>query len=836
MSSLNPAIPVNVKRDAATVSCAHCTLPVPRGLLREGEGKQFCCEGCRTVHEVIHGCGLEQYYRLRQHDDAEARPASAPGKRYEEFDDPAFAGLYVDSRPPGVQQVELFLDGVHCSACVWLVEKLPRILKGVIEARLDFGRRTVRLSWDPATVQLSAIARQLASLGYAPHPSRGKSERERRRIEDRTHLVRIAVAGAIAGNVMVIAFALYGGMFHGIEPQYRSFFHWISMGLTLVSVAWPGRVFFRGARAAWRTRTMHMDVPISIGLAAGVTYSSISTITGHYDGYFDTLTILIFLLLVGRWIQARQQQKSRDAVELLFSMTPSAARVIREDGTECEVPLEALRVGVNVEVRAGESIPVDGVVLDGRSTLDTSLLTGESRPVSIAENDRVHAGTINLAAPLRIRITEIGETTRVGRLMKLVEDSAARRAPVVRLADRIAGVFVTVILSLAAITIALWLMLEPGRAVPNAMALLIVTCPCALGLATPLAIVAGIGRAAQRGMLIKGGEVVERLNQPGLIMLDKTGTITEGRMNLVDWRGDRDLKPLVALIERASSHPIARALARMSGAQLPPDAPPPVVRDLCEVAGKGIHAVVDDRAFHIGSVAFMRENMIPIAGWVEPAVGEMTGRAVTPILIAVDGQIRALAGVGDPIKADAREAIEKLRDHGWTIGILSGDHPDVVAAVAGELGLDPELCRGGVIPEEKLARIQSFTRRHDRGPVVMVGDGVNDAAALAAASVGIAVKGGAEASFSAADVYLNTPGLLPVVNLITGSKRTFGVIRRNIFISLLYNVLGVSLAMGGLLNPLVAAIVMPISSLSVITISYRSRTFEGWSSEGSAEG
>ena len=830
MSSFNPAIPLQPEREAAArteaVACAHCTLPVPRGLVRTGEEKQFCCEGCRTVFEVIHGCGLEQFYRLRREDDAEARPANVTAKGYEEFDDPAFAELYIDNLPQGLQQVELFLDGVHCSACVWLIERLPRAARGVLEARLDYRRRTVRLTWNPAETRLSSIARQLASLGYAPHPSRGKSERDRRRIEDRTHMVRIAVAGTIAANVMVIAFALYGGMFHGIEPQYRTFFHWISMGLTLVGVAWPGRVFFRGALAAWRTRTMHMDVPISIGLAAGVAYSSISTITGHYDSYFDTLTILIFLLLVGRWIQARQQQKSRDAVELLFTMTPSAARVIEADGSARDVPLEALQAGSVVEVRAGESIPVDGLVLCGRSMLDTSLLTGESRPVAIGENGSVHAGTVNLASPLRIRITGIGESTRVGRLMKLVEESAARRAPVVRLADRIAGVFVTVILALAAITVALWLQLEPGRAVPNAMALLIVTCPCALGLATPLAIIAGIGRAARRGILIKGGEVVEQLNRPGVIMLDKTGTITEGCMKVVDWRGDPTLRPIVAQIERASSHPIARALALMTGEHPLPDVADSAGPEVREVTGRGVHATVDGRTIRIGSITFMGENAVTIPDWARHAERELTRRAVTPIFIAVDHELRAVAGVGDPIKADAPEAVETLRRRGWTVGMLSGDHPEVVAAVAKELGLDPTLCHGGITPEEKLARIQDLMRPASRGPIVMVGDGVNDAAALAAASVGIAVRGGAEASFAAADVYLNHPGMMEVVTLVAGSRRTFGVIRRNIIVSLLYNVLGVSLAMGGLLNPLVAAIVMPISSLTVITMSYRSRTFE----------
>jgi Cu2+-exporting ATPase len=801
------------------VLCAHCDLPVPRSLIDPAAEHQFCCSGCAAVYEAIHACGLDRYYGLRRKLDAEPEPARPTGRRFEEFDDPTFRELYGRHRADGSCDVELYLEGVHCAACVWLVERLPHVVPGVAETTLDAGRSVVRVAWDDDRTPLSQIARRLDRLGYTPHPYRGRGVRELRRAEDRRFLIRIGVAGACAGNVMLLAIALYGGFFHGMEARFVTLFRWTSLAITLLAVAWPGRVFFQGALAALRTRTMHMDVPVAVGLAAGSVWSALNTVRGTGEVYYDSLTLLVFLLLVGRWIQQRQQRSSHDAVELLFSMTPGTARVVDDDGVR-EVPTEALVEDQVVEIRAGDAVPADGVVIEGASDVDLSLLTGESRPVEVGPEGRVHAGTTNLSSRLRARVTATGERTRLGRLMSMIEQAAARRAPVVRLADRIAGVFVSVVLVLAAGTALLWLLLDPASAIPNAMSLLIVTCPCALGLATPLAITAAIGRAARAGIMIKGGDVVERLNRPGLLLLDKTGTLTEGRTAVVEWRGPEDLQPLVGAIEAESAHPVARAFADAYGDRQPELR----ADDVVETPGRGIEGTVGERDVALGARSWLESKGIEIPSWADAAEADLAASARSPVLIAVDGRVEAAAGLGDPVKADAREAIDALRRRGWQIGVLSGDHPDVVRAVAAEVGIDPGRCRGGVSPERKREMVE---REIDSGPVVMVGDGVNDAAALAAATVGVAVRGSAEASLSAADVYLSGTGLAPLVGLFRGAGRTVGVIRRNLAVSLVYNVVGASLAIAGVINPLVAAVLMPISSLTVITLSATSRTFEG---------
>ncbi len=799
------------------VACSHCGLPVPAGLIEEGSQHQFCCNGCKTVWEVIHGTGLEQFYRMKAETGEPGRKAGTTGRGYEDFDDPAYNEAHVVAIDEHLNSTEFYLEGVHCAACVWLVEKLPNILDGVLEARLDMRKSLVRVTWEPQQVRLSRIARTLDSLGYAPHPARDAHTRQTRTHEDRRFIIRLAVAGAAAGNVMLLAFALYGGMLSGIEREYNTLFRWFSMVIGLVALFWPGWLFFRGAIAAIRTRTAHLDLPIALGLVAGASAGVVNTILGRGEIYFDSLTVLIFLLLVGRWIQHRQQRWASDSLELLFSLAPDRVRLVDGDTTR-DAPIEAVKVGDTAEVIAGESIPVDGVVVEGESTIDQSLLTGESRPIAVREGDGVCAGAVNLSSQIRVRVQSTGENTRVGKLMRLVEEFTRRKAPIVQLADRVAGWFVAAVITLAVVTFVVWLRLDPVHAVDHATALLIVTCPCALGLATPMAVAVAIGRAAKRGILIKGGDALETLAGKGRIMLDKTGTITTGSMAVVQWHGDTSIRDAVAALEARSSHPIARAFTAEIGNM----AFAPTPETFSQTSGAGVEGIVDGRRFVIGSPQWVRGKAESHDARIEAAEAKIIAAALTPILIAVDEHICAAVGVGDPIRDDSHAAVDRLKSLDWRVGILSGDHAEVVAAVARQLGITEKEALGGVTPEGKLKYINTH---HTADSIVMVGDGVNDSAAMSAAHVGIAVHGGAEASLAASDIYLNSPGLAPIVDLVFGARRTMRVIRRCLIISLLYNGIAAALAMTGIINPLIAAILMPISSFTVLTIALTSNTF-----------
>jgi Cu2+-exporting ATPase len=785
-------------------------------LVDEDADLQFCCNGCRVAYEVIHQHGLDGYYDIKSRIEAPEQPAQRSGRGFSEFDDPAFHRLYCRALPSGLATVELYLEGVHCAACVWLVEKLTVVVDGVAEVRLDLGRSLATVTWNPDTTPLSQVARFLDSIGYAPHPFRGVEARDMARREERGLLIRIAVAGAIAGNVMLIAFALYGGRFHGITDEFRTLFRWVSLALAIPSVTWCASVFYRGAWGAVKTRSLHMDLPIAIGILAGFIQGTINTVRGTGEIYFDSVTALIFFLLVGRFLQRRQQRRAASSTELLFSIAPATARLFDSDGVR-EVPLEALSPGNTVEIRAGDSIPADGSVLEGSSTLDRSLLTGESLPEPVAAGDPVHAGTVNLGGRLLVEVRVTGEDTRVGRLMRLVEEGAMRRAPVVLLADRISGWFVAIVLTLAAITLGVWLKLDPEHAVAHAVALLIVSCPCALGLATPLAVSAAIGRAARKNILIKGGDALENLARPGRMLLDKTGTLTEGRLAVLRWWGDENVKPMVAAIESHSAHPVARALSEGST-----EIGVPKADEAQEITGAGISGICDGRRVVVASTSHLTRELDGLPEEAAAAADSFADEGLSPVAVAVDQQVVAIAGIGDPLRHDSAVSVAAIRKSGWQVEILSGDHPAVVRSVAGQVGIVPAAARGAAAPEDKLEAVREAAKDTT---VAMVGDGVNDAAALAAATVGIGVHGGAEATLAAADVYLGRPGLEPVVDLLRGSSRTVGVIRRNLVFSLTYNVVAVTFAITGHMSPLLAAILMPLSSMTVVLNSYRARTF-----------
>lgn len=809
------AIPLSQVRPSGETACAHCGLPALAAFSDGVSANGFCCAGCRTAYAIIHENGLEDYYRLRD----EARPVQGKARAYSELDHPAYHQLHVRQSADGLMETRFHLEGVHCAACVWLVEKLPLMLEGVHRAELEIGRSLATVVWDGAEIKLSEFARRIAELGYTPHPFRSDGAESVRLREDRAMLTRIGVAGFLAANVMLPSWALYAGDHSGMQAEFQHYFRWIGALLTAVALAGPGRLFFKGAWSALRVRALHMDLPVAVGLAAGFMQGTANTFRGDGPVYFDCVATLVFLLLSGRFLQQRFQRKAADASALLHSLQPGTAIVIEGEERK-EIPSAALLPGMLMEVRPGDVLAADGVIESGASDLDTSLMTGESRPVAVGPGDLVHAGAANLASPLRVRVQCSGEETRLGHLLRQMEEGARRRAPIAKLADRMSGRFVAAVMLLAAATWLGWQWIDPTRAMDNAIALLIVTCPCALALATPLAITAAIGRAAQAGILIKGGDALERLAQPGHLVLDKTGTVTEGRLSLKEWTGEDTARRLVLAVERHAVHPVARGFVHAW-----PELEVPEARDVRSIPGGGMEGLVEGRRVVVGSPVFVSRTLTsPASEEIASRSNEWTANGFTPVWISVDGRLEAIAAFEDAVRSDAKEAITHIREQGWKVGLLSGDDPAISQRVGKSLGMDETEIRGGASPEEKQAWL---TRLSANGPTAMAGDGVNDAAAMSAAGVGIGMQGGAEASLAAADVHLTRPGLMSLARLLDGAQRTMALIRRNLAISLAYNLVGASLAMLGLLHPFIAALLMPTSSLTVVLSSWRGHTFDG---------
>jgi P-type Cu2+ transporter len=842
-------------------ACAHCTLPVP-----DGRDDDYCCAGCEIVAGAIAANGLEQFYALRE----QAQPANTTQRTYAELDDPAFQRLHVKTDDAGQARAALYLEDLRCTACVWLVEATPRCVPGVVDVRVDLGRSRADVIWDPQTTSLAQVAHHLDRIGHASHPYRGLDRDAQRRREDRALLVKLGIAGAAVGNLMLLAIALYAGLFGGMGATDTMFFRWASMAVAVPALSYAATPMFRTALGALRARRLHLDLPLSIGIVAGIVWGGANVVRGVGEIYFDSLAMLVFLLLVARWIVLRHQRRASSSAEMLLALTPSRARrvtattglagprstpegsaevvarsgfsgprstpegsaeVVARSGFSgprstpvgsaeviTEVPIEAIVVGDLVEVRAGETIPVDGTIARGASTIDSGLLTGESRPIDVTVGTAVHAGTVNLAAPIVIAATQVGEDTRLGALVASIEALSTRKAPIERLVDRIAGRFVAVVTTAAVLTFTFWALLaSPAIGAEHAMALLIVTCPCALALATPLAVTVALGRAARRGVLIKGADALERLATPGLMLVDKTGTLTAGKLAVVSWHGDVDARPLAAAVEAGSAHPIAVALA--AGAD-----PALVATGVREELGSGVRGTVAGHKIVVGAPAWVRRQCAPGRKDLERWIADTASAGETPIAIAVDGAIVAIAGLSDPVRPDAGAAVEALTALGWRIEILSGDDSRVARAVGAQLGLPPERCTGDTTPEGKLAVVEAARAR---GSVVMVGDGVNDAAAIAAATCGIAVSGAAEVAIEAADVYLRDPSIGAIAATAHGARATLATIKRSLRISLAYNLVTGALAVAGVIHPLIAAILMPLSSSTVLASSLRSRAFRG---------
>lgn len=822
------------------VECTHCGLPVPAGLVVADRESQFCCQGCQTAFQLISANGLDAFYSMvdSSRESQTLRHRDPQASSFGHLDDPAFLQRFARELPAGVREVRLALEGIHCAACIWLIEKLPTIVSGVTYARVHWSQETIVLRWDPQQLPLSEIAKALYRLGYTPHPIRISEKGLRRQQENRRHLARIGIAAAAAGNNMLIAAALYLGMFSFMEHSFVNLFRWISCLIGVASLLGPGRIFLQGGWVALKTRTPHMDLPIAVGLLAGTINGMINTIRGVGEIYFDSLTVLICLLLIGRWIQFRQQNRAADSVELLYRLTPQRARRL-VDGSPQEVLVEELQIGDLLEIRPGDIIPTDAVVMEGESDVDESILSGESKPADKQSGDPLAAGTKNITSLLIGRATAVGRETRISKIVELVEQASSEKPQIVQWANRIGAYFVVVIIGLALLTFALWYRHDLDAATDHAIALLVIACPCALAMATPLALSVALGRLAKRRIMIKSGDVMQSLSRPGMIWLDKTGTLTKGNFQVVNWWGDPNWIPWIAAVEQKFTHPIAEGLVQHylqwmqqreseNGLLPKPDYEsyqqsrqrwleqlPAAVR--CKAHTNGVSAEIEGRSILIGNEELLGGAgvVIPDSLGTEPDAGWLRGELNSRCWAAVDGQLVAVIELGDQIREDAAATLSKLREKNWEIGILSGDHPDVVTQVARQLGI--ARVHAGVTPEQKLAIISQSNSQFPTS--VMVGDGVNDSAALAAATVGIAVHNGAEASLAAAPVYLGEQGLSPILDLLESSDSTCAAIKRNLTVSLGYNVLGASLAMAGVLHPLLAAVLMPISSITVIGLS-----------------
>lgn len=789
------------------VGCAHCGLEVPAGRVKVGQNS-FCCAGCEAVYAILHETNLDDYYALREELGAGKRgPARVTGKTFSYLDEPEFLKRYAEPRAEGRVALRFYLEGVHCAACSWLVEKVLLEKQRVAYAHLDLGRSVVEIVFDPINTKLSGIAQVLDRFGYTPHPLEDDSVSRARKKEARSLLLRMGVAGSMAGNIMLMAAALYAGEFTGIDPEQANLFRWVSLGLALPAVLYSALPFYRGAIAGLRAKMLHMDLPISLGIVAAFAVSVAATVMSRGEVYYDSLSVLIFLLLVGRLLLSRATARAADAAETLMEQAPQTVR--REiDGIITDVPLAAAEAGDILVFLPGDVVTVDGVALQNGWVTEAHL-SGESDPLLKATGEAIYAGSQVVTMPLRIQATAIGGFTRLAQLAEMTRRAATERAPIVRLHDKIAGYFVATVLIFAAVTALIWWQLDPSKALWNVAALLVVTCPCALGLATPVALSVAMGRAAKRGIFIKSSDALERAAKVTHALLDKTGTLTSGKMEILFATFDPEIPKTeherimkqAAALERYAVHPIATALHGNTNPNLP-------VTDV-RAHGQGIEGKVETSSLVIGSKHLMQELEQRLPAWADGVKAN--------VFVAINGRVVAAFLIADPISPEATKALTALRNRGISVELLSGDNAAEVQRVASALGIHE--ARGEVTPEMKLSRIAEL--ESGGTSTAMFGDGVNDAAALSRATVGVSAADAADVARSAADVFVSRRGPEAFAELVSLSRNTLFTIRRNVVIAIAYNALGAGLAMAGLISPLVAALLMPLSSLTVLTLAVR---------------
>lgn len=805
--------------------CAHCNAEVSTPAEIVFDHKPFCCHGCCAAYQWLTAEGLEQYYELRERFNAADgnRGAEVTLDEMSEFDSAWYAQQHIRPVASNGLKTKIYLEGIHCAACVWLIEKMPKLVPGVLSAQVSLARSTVELIWDPTKVSLSRIAVEIARLGYRPHPIRGEAKFEQRAKDLRRQLAQVGIAFACSGNSMLLAAALYLGELYGMSGEHIQLLRGASTVVGLVALLGPGWTFFKGAASALRTRTPHIDIPVAVALAVGALSGIWNTLKGTGELYYDSLSMLVFLLLAGRYVQARQQQLAYDSLDILLQLTPRKARRIRDGKAEL-ISSESLSVGDTIEVLEGESFAADGSIIQGRTEVDQALLTGETLPVVVATGDPVFAGTVNRGSAIRIKVEQVGEDSRVGKLATTIEKAAVMRTPLVQLADRLAGRFVILVLFVAVATAIYCYFYRPEALVDRVVSLLIVACPCALGLATPMAISLALGEAARRGILIRGGDALQRLADRGVVLLDKTGTVTTGDVEVRFDHIAKESWPAIVALERKSSHPIALALVRYGNETASHACRTTIEPEQVEYrSGGGIRGSLAGKQWLIGNRAFVESEGIVLNESNLQHQADYLAAGCSPVFVACEHKLIGTLGIGDHLRSDIISVVDALKKAGWQVGLLSGDHPQVVAAVGQQLGLDSNLVWGGKSPEDKQQVVHQLQQQ--KLSVVMVGDGVNDAVALAQADVGVAVKGGAEISLQAASVYLKNADLTALLDLSQAGRNTIRAIRRNFFASISYNIFAVGLAVVGLIHPLIAAGLMPVSSITVVGVTLASQVF-----------
>lgn len=776
----------------------------------------MCCPGCAAVAQAIVDNGLTDYYQYRT-ENAQTGESLVPEALQEMalYDQQALQQTFVrsDSTQQETKEASLILEGITCAACVWLNERHVKSLSGVVDFRVNYSTHRAVVKWDNAQILLSDILKAIASIGYHAHPFDPQRQEAVQKKERKQAIRRLGVAAVGAMQVMMIAVAMYSGEFTGMDEDMRDFMRWVSFVIATPVIFYSARLFFVSAWRDLKKRQAGMDVPVALAIGGAYLASFYATVTQTGEVYFDSVTMFTFFLLLGRYMEMIARHRAGQAAEELVKLVPATANRLLADGATEVVATSTLIVNDQVLVRPGETIPADGMVLKGQSSVDESLLTGESLPRQRAQGDKVVGGTVNQESPLTIEVQQIGEDTILSGIMRLLERAQSEKPDMAKVADRVAGYFVLVLLLVAASVFMVWQQIAPAEAFWITLSVLVVTCPCALSLATPTALTTATGSLTRLGVLITRGHALETLANVKHVFVDKTGTLTTGELHLERLiihaaLDEATCRQLAASMEEASEHPIARAIRGAWTQNLLP------LEALSNEPGQGLEAQWQGQRYRLG-----REDFMPD----EVRLKDNAQPHRTRVVLASDTEHLADFYLSDRLRPETASAIQALQAQGVAVTMLSGDAQAVCDNVAQEVGIKQVF--GGLSPEQKLQHLKRAQARNE--VVAMIGDGVNDAPVLAGAQVSIAMGQGTQLAQASADMVLLSENLSHFVSSIEQAKRTVMIIKQNLAWAVLYNLTALPLAAMGMVPPWLAAIGMSASSLVVVLNALRLKRLPG---------
>ena len=791
------------------VKCTHCNLEFDESVMieeMEGDSKlYFCCKGCQGVYHLLNSEGLGSFYNKLG--DTELQPANRESGDLEKFDLDGFKNRYIKELDDELLEINLIIEGIHCSACVWLNEKVLHKTEGVIEATINYTNNKAKVVWDSDEVKLSQIIETIQSIGYNAYPYDPKLQEDRAVKQKKDYYSRILVAIFGTMNIMWIAIAHYAGYFSGMQQSFKDILNVAEFILATPVLFYSGWVFFRGAYFGYKNKIVNMDTLVASGAVSAYLYSIYAMTTQRGEVYFDSVVMIITFVLVGKYLEVLSKKSAVDTLDGIMGSTPTEVTVI-SDGIKSLVSIENIDIGDIIELKAGEKVVIDGEVVDGGGSFDESSLTGESEPIYKREGDEILSGSICIDTMLRYRATHTSSDSLLSSIVNLLEESITKKPKIEQLANSVSGYFSTTILIISILTFIGWYLINGSfeTALIVAISVIVIACPCALGLATPMSTLVGISISAKNSILFKEATFLETMAKSNLLALDKTGTVTEGKPSVVfsDIK-DFDINLLYSLVS-TSNHPISRGVLSYITKEYD-SLSIENLDNIKSIEAKGVEASYNGRRLLGGNSAFMRENGIEID----------IDSSNSIFLFSIDGTIMARFELRDKIKDGAREAIKNIKDMGIRVVMLTGDHSKSANSIAKDVGIDEVYSR--LLPQDKAEKIDEFHR--DGYIVVMAGDGINDTIALASSDIAIAMGAGADVAINISDVVLIDDKIDSIYRAYKISKRTFRAVKENLGFSILYNFIAVPLAVLGFVNPLISALSMSLSSLVVVANSLR---------------